>query len=178
MARGALRATRACLRAARHRPRAHDLPGVQLFGQTPALHRRRRRRPVLGREGLQGAGGEAQPMIAIDWGTSSLRCYRLDARANILESRASSYGILNVAPGQFPRVLEEQIAGWHETPIVMSGMVGSRQGWVEAPYVECPAGFDEIARGLKEVSWNKRRAWIVPGVLCRGAVPDVMRGEE
>jgi 2-dehydro-3-deoxygalactonokinase len=117
-------------------------------------------------------------MIAIDWGTSSLRCYRLDARANILESRASSYGILNVAPGQFPRVLDEQIAGWNETPIVMSGMVGSRQGWVEAPYVECPAGFDEIARGLKEVSWNKRRAWIVPGVLCRGAVPDVMRGEE
>jgi len=76
-------------------------------------------------------------MIAIDWGTSSLRCYRLDARANILESRASSYGILNVAPGQFPRVLDEQIAGWNETPIVMSGMVGSRQGWVEAPYVEC-----------------------------------------
>ena len=71
-------------------------------------------------------------MIAIDWGTSSLRCYRLDARANILESRASSYGILNVAPGQFPRVLDEQIAGWNETPIVMSGMVGSRQGWVEA----------------------------------------------
>lgn len=117
-------------------------------------------------------------MIAIDWGTSSFRAYRLDAQGSILESRASSHGILNVAPGRFPHVLDEQIAGWNETPIVMSGMVGSRQGWVEAPYVECPAGFDEIARALKEVAWSKRRAWIVPGVLCRGAVPDVMRGEE
>ena len=75
-------------------------------------------------------------------------------------------------------MLDEQIAGWNETPIVMSGMVGSRQGWVEAPYVQCPAGFDEIARGLKEVSLEQATRWIVPGVLCRGAVPDVMRGEE
>jgi 2-dehydro-3-deoxygalactonokinase len=117
-------------------------------------------------------------MIAIDWGTSSFRAYRLDAHGGILESRASNQGILNIAPGQFPRVLEEQIRGWQETPIVMSGMVGSRQGWVEAPYVECPAGFDEITHALKEVTWSKRRAWIVPGVLCRGTVPDVMRGEE
>lgn len=119
-------------------------------------------------------------MIAVDWGTSSLRCYRLDARGSILESRASSRGILNVAPGQFPRVLDEQIAGWNETPIVMSGMVGSRQGWAEAPYVPCPAGFDEIAAKLLEVRWGQQRAWIVPGLSCRDAagVPDVMRGEE
>lgn len=117
-------------------------------------------------------------MIAVDWGTSSLRCYRLDVDGNILDSRASNDGILNVAAGQFSRVLDEQIAGWNETPIVMSGMVGSRQGWIEAPYVECPAGFDEIAAALKTVIWGNRRAWIVPGVLCRGAVPDVMRGEE
>jgi 2-dehydro-3-deoxygalactonokinase len=119
-------------------------------------------------------------MIAIDWGTSSLRAYRLDAQGNILESRASSQGILNVAPGQFPRVLEQQIGGWQEAPIVMSGMVGSRQGWAEAPYVPCPAGFEEIAASLLEVRWGGRSAWIVPGLSCRDAagVPDAMRGEE
>ncbi|HJT61244.1 MAG TPA: 2-dehydro-3-deoxygalactonokinase [Burkholderiales bacterium] len=119
-------------------------------------------------------------MIAIDWGTSSFRAYRLDALGSILESRASNQGIMNVAPGQFPRILEEQIRGWEEGPIVMSGMVGSRQGWAEAPYVPCPAGFDEIAACLHDVRWGGRSAWIVPGLSCRDAagVLDVMRGEE
>jgi 2-dehydro-3-deoxygalactonokinase len=116
-------------------------------------------------------------MIAVDWGTSSLRCYRLDSQGTIVDSRSSGDGILNVAPGQFPGVLDRQIAGWSETLIVMSGMVGSRQGWKEAPYVQCPAGFDEIAANLVEV---RPGVWIVPGLSCRDAagVPDVMRGEE
>lgn len=119
-------------------------------------------------------------MIAIDWGTSSFRAYRLDAGGNIAETRAAAMGILNVPAGQFSRILEQHIVGWIETPIVMSGMVGSRQGWVEAPYVKCPAGFDEVAEGLQQVRWGDRSAWIVPGVSCRDAagVPDVMRGEE
>jgi 2-dehydro-3-deoxygalactonokinase len=119
-------------------------------------------------------------MIAIDWGTSSFRAYRLDAHGNILESRTSNQGILNVAPGQFPRVLQDQISGWEEAPVVMSGMVGSRQGWVEVPYVQCPAGFDEIAAKLVSVGWENRKGWIVPGLSCSdtAGVPDVMRGEE
>lgn len=123
------------------------------------------------------AGGARAAVIAVDWGTSSLRCYRLDARGTIVESRSSAAGILAVPAGQFPSVLDKQIAGWNEKPIVMSGMVGSRQGWKEAPYVQCPAGFDEIAAKLVEV---RPGAWIVPGVSCRDAagVPDVMRGEE
>jgi 2-dehydro-3-deoxygalactonokinase len=62
----------------------------------------------------------------------------------------------------------------------MSGMVGSRQGWVEVPYVQCPAGFDEIAAKLVKVGWANREGWIVPGLSCRdtAGVPDVMRGEE
>jgi len=116
-------------------------------------------------------------VIAVDWGTSSLRCYRLDAQGKIIEARASADGILNVPAGRFPDVLQRQIAGWSETPIVMRGMVGSRQGWKEAPYVQCPAGFDEIAAKLVEV---RQGAWIVPGLTCRDSagVPDVMRGEE
>lgn len=126
-------------------------------------------------------------MIAIDWGTSGFRAYRLDSQGNILDSRAAAKGILSVPAGGFPPVLEQQVGDWiaqGESPIVMSGMVGSRQGWVEVPYVQCPAGLAEIAAATREVRWQgegkRRRAWIVPGVSCRDAagVHDVMRGEE
>ena len=118
-------------------------------------------------------------MIAIDWGTTSFRAYRLDREGNVVDTHSSSKGIMATPPG--PHVLEEEIGAWlDDAPIVMSGMVGSRQGWVEAPYVPCPAGFGEIAAALKEVRWKNRRAWIVPGVSCRdgAGVTDVMRGEE
>jgi 2-dehydro-3-deoxygalactonokinase len=60
-------------------------------------------------------------------------------------------------------------------------MIGSRQGWKEAPYAQCPAGAKEIAACMVEVRWgSSRSAWIVPGLRCRDmqGVPDVMRGEE
>lgn len=119
-------------------------------------------------------------MIAIDWGTSSFRAYRLGHDGNIRESRAAPAGILSVPSGKFPEALEAQLSGWDEAPIVMSGMVGSRQGWVEVPYVQCPAGFEEIAAKLVKVRWANREGWIVPGLSCSdtAGVPDVMRGEE
>ena len=119
-------------------------------------------------------------MIAVDWGTSNLRCYRLDAKGAVLEMRAAAKGILAVPGGKFLDVLEEQVGDWigqGESPVVMSGMVGSRQGWVEVPYVPCPAGYAEIAAAMRKV---RDGVWVVPGVSCRdgAGVPDVMRGEE
>lgn len=117
-------------------------------------------------------------MIAIDWGTSSFRAYRLDAKGAIVGTRTAAQGILAVPAGGFSLVLQRQLREWlDDQPIVMSGMVGSRQGWVEAPYVPCPAGFDEIAGAMRKVSEG---VWIVPGVSCLDpqGVPDVMRGEE
>ena len=124
------------------------------------------------------AGRDRAALIAIDWGTTSFRAYRLDAHGAVVDSRSAPKGILSVAPGGFPAVLEAQIGDWlGDAPVVMSGMVGSRQGWMEAPYVPCPAGLDEIASALLEV---RKGVWIVPGVSCRdeSGVPDVMRGEE
>jgi 2-dehydro-3-deoxygalactonokinase len=126
-------------------------------------------------------------VIAIDWGTSAFRGYRLDSQGRILDSRSADKGILAVPEGRFAEVLEEQVGDWiaqGEAPIVMSGMIGSRQGWAEVPYVQCPAGLAQIAAAMREVRWQgegkRRRAWIVPGVACRDAagVHDVMRGEE
>lgn len=121
-------------------------------------------------------------MIAIDWGTSSLRAYRLDQAGRISARRAAPAGIMAVADGGFAATLEAQLGDWiDDTPIVMSGMIGSRQGWREVPYAECPSGAAAIARLMRPVEWGKgRRAWIAPGLCCRDAagVPDVMRGEE
>jgi 2-dehydro-3-deoxygalactonokinase len=120
-------------------------------------------------------------LIGVDWGTSGFRAYRIGADGRILDSRSAPKGILAVPAGGFPAVLEAQVGDWlaqGEAPFVMSGMVGSRQGWVEVPYLSCPAGFDEIASSLVSVGWKNHKAWVVPGLRCDTAVPDVMRGEE
>jgi 2-dehydro-3-deoxygalactonokinase len=120
-------------------------------------------------------------MLAIDWGTSSFRAYRV-VEGVVREKRAAPLGILQVAGGDFAGALEGQVGDWlaaGERPVAMSGMIGSRQGWVEAPYVECPAGADDLAARLCPVRWAEREAWIVPGLVDHsGGVPDVMRGEE
>jgi len=123
-------------------------------------------------------------VIAVDWGTTTFRAYRLGPDGAVVEKRSSELGILAVQEGRFAEALESQIRDWldaGEAPVVMSGMIGSRQGWKEAPYAPCPAGAKEIAARMVEVRWGSSyRAWIVPGLSCRDTqgVPDVMRGEE
>ena len=118
-------------------------------------------------------------LIAVDWGTSSLRGARLDESGRVLEEKGAPLGILNVPNGDFAGVFEAQFADWMKpgTRCLISGMAGSRQGWAEAPYVTCPAGPDELARHLH---WIERdRIALVPGLSdTQGDVPDVMRGEE
>lgn len=70
-------------------------------------------------------------MIAIDWGTSSFRAYRLAGDGSVEEKRSAALGILAVSDGKFAEALESQVADWlaaGETPVLMSGMIGSRQG--------------------------------------------------
>jgi 2-dehydro-3-deoxygalactonokinase len=98
----------------------------------------------------------------------------------VIDERAMPRGILTVAPGEFPSVFAAATAQWPQSKdslCLLSGMVGSRQGWMEAPYSPCPAGFGDIASRL---SWiEPRRIALVPGLSCETAgVPDVMRGEE
>ena len=58
-------------------------------------------------------------------------------------------------------------------------MVGSSFGWVEAPYVACPARA-RADRGKACVAMRDGRVHIVPGLSCRNRLdaPDVLRGEE
>ena len=120
------------------------------------------------------------PLIAVDWGTSSLRGARLDAAGRVLEERSAPLGILNVPNGDFAGVFAAQFSDWM-TPAgslcLISGMAGSRQGWAEAPYVACPAGPDDVRRRLHWI--EPGRIALVPGLSDdQGEVPDVMRGEE
>ena len=124
-----------------------------------------------------------RPLIAIDWGTSSLRGAQLGANGQVLESREFPRGILTVPPGQFETVLHELFGDWLKIPPALgliSGMAGSRQGWQEAPYCPCPAGFAELSQHLLWL--QPGRIALVPGLSCSSTdalnTPDVMRGEE
>jgi 2-dehydro-3-deoxygalactonokinase len=119
-------------------------------------------------------------LIAVDWGTSALRGALLGEAGEVIEEKSAPLGILNVPNGDFAGVFASLFAEWMKpagTRCLISGMAGSRQGWVEAPYVACPAGPADLARHLH---WIERdRIAIVPGLSdMRADVPDVMRGEE
>ena len=120
-----------------------------------------------------------RPLVGVDWGTSSLRAARIAADGQVLEERASARGILSVPAGGFPAVLAETCGDWlaDGTLCLVSGMAGSRQGWQEAPYCPCPAGFAELGRSLGWITPG--RIALVPGLSVDDeGVPDVMRGEE
>jgi 2-dehydro-3-deoxygalactonokinase len=122
-------------------------------------------------------------LIGVDWGTTSFRAYRIDVSGAVLDSIASARGILSVTDVDFAAVLAQETNGWAggaPMPVLMSGMIGSRQGWVEAPYCGVPASLDDIAGALVTVEGKDGTpVSIVPGVaLDSGAMPDVMRGEE
>jgi 2-dehydro-3-deoxygalactonokinase len=119
-------------------------------------------------------------LAAIDWGTSSLRGALMDEAGRVVdEISVPEGGILNVPRGGFPAFFESHFSRWLRdgTLCLISGMAGSQQGWQEAPYCACPAGFAEVASRLAWVEPD--RIAIVPGLSCEsGGVPDVMRGEE
>ena len=118
-------------------------------------------------------------LIAVDWGTTSARAYRLDAEGTVLDAREAPLGIQQVRGG-FSQALADLLGTWLDDPVprLACGMIGSRQGWVEAPYVDCPATQDALARGI--VRSPDGALAIVPGLAGRDdeGVPDVMRGEE
>ncbi len=118
-------------------------------------------------------------LLAIDWGTSSLRGALMDSAGQVVGERSFARGILTVPAGHFQTVFDECFGDWMTPGVLclMSGMVGSRQGWQEAPYCPCPAGFADIAAKL--IWLQPGRMAIVPGLsFDADGVPDVMRGEE
>ena len=126
-------------------------------------------------------------MIGVDWGTTSLRAYRIGADGAVTDRLERPGGILTVPQGAghggFPETLRETVGHWlaaGESRVLLCGMVGSRQGWVEAPYLPCPAGPAEIAAATIPIPFDAAACRLVPGLSTEDAhgIPDVMRGEE
>lgn len=121
-------------------------------------------------------------VAAVDWGTSSLRVWLIDAAGTVLAERRSGEGMQTARNLGFPSVLERMLSGMGaaaDLPAIVCGMAGARQGWVEAPYAEVPCTVETIFGRATGVADAARPVRIVPGLAQRLAGrPDVMRGEE
>jgi len=134
---------------------------------------------------MPGTLDQHPQLIGLDWGTSSLRAYLLGEDGACLAQANGAFGILSIADAGFDAVYLKFCAGWQRAygllPVIASGMIGSRQGWLEAPYVPCPATPAQISASLASLAASDgARIHFVPGLSCRNAwgIPDVMRGEE
>lgn len=123
-----------------------------------------------------------KPFIALDWGTTSFRAYLVNGDGTVAREFADKEGILAVKDGAFEATLEKHLAGWDvNLPVIASGMITSRQGWVELPYVECPAGPEDLARAMHSLTLaSGRKVHFMTGLhLTGGSLQhDVMRSEE
>lgn len=133
-------------------------------------------------------------LIGLDWGTSSLRAFRMNATGKVLDVQYRPWGIMNLPPAShgapdaglsaaFERAFVDTCGSWlHDDPnvsVLACGMVGSAQGWREAAYLDSPASLDDLAKSLTRVERGAGAAvHIVPGLIQRCDLPNVMRGEE
>jgi 2-dehydro-3-deoxygalactonokinase len=134
-------------------------------------------------------------LIALDWGTSSLRAYRMDAKGVVLDTRHLPWGIMRLpspstdgpmppsAAAGFEAAFEQACGDWLRAdpglPVIACGMVGSAQGWAQAPYLELPADPRDIGAQLATVDTHRGATLhIIPGLLQRQGLANVMRGEE
>ena len=119
----------------------------------------------------------AEGFITADWGTTNRRAYLIDAKGKCVDEFEDDKGILSVERDSFGAAvteIRERLGDW---PLLLAGMVGSNRGWMDAPYVPCPAGFEDLTRAL--VWPEEGRTAIVPGVSFQDSdEADVMRGEE
>jgi len=120
--------------------------------------------------------------IAVDWGTSNLRVWVMNAQGDVIDHLTSDQGMGSLTRDGFEPELLSLIDGYLSndriTPVICCGMVGARQGWVEAPYsaVPCsPAGYDQAV--LVGPTDPRISVYILPG-LSQQSPADVMRGEE
>jgi len=135
----------------------------------------------------------APALLALDWGTTGLRAF-LMRDGQVLQERQAADGIQQLG-GTEPALFEQalaRIAGdwlrqWPGLPVIACGMVGSAQGWREAPYAATPADPQSLGARCVEVRAGDIPVRIIPGVVHHPAAaagasspeaPDVMRGEE
>jgi 2-dehydro-3-deoxygalactonokinase len=120
--------------------------------------------------------------LAVDWGTSSFRLWLIDGAGSVLKERRSQEGLMEAGKLGFATVLQshlDAVGAANDLPVVICGMAGARQGWVEAGYIDTPAHLAFILERAVSVPGQSRDIRILPGIAQRDSkAPDVMRGEE
>ena len=103
------------------------------------------------------------------------------AGGEVVESRSAALGVSHVTDARFDEALWQLLGDWRyeRAPRIASGMIGSRQGWKEAPYLPCPAGPADIAGALVDIAFDWAKVKLVPGLsgVDESGVAEVMRGE-
>lgn len=98
--------------------------------------------------------------ILVDWGTTNFRAWLTCSDGKVMDRCEARGGIMQVPAGGFAQALDAHVGKWRAAypglDVLMSGMVGSKQGWAEAPYVPCPAGIADLARAVMPVPDEKR----------------------
>jgi 2-dehydro-3-deoxygalactonokinase len=125
--------------------------------------------------------------IGVDWGSSNLRAWGMDKHDHVIAQASSDKGMLSLSPDQYEAELLRLVGGWlpsnGQTNVMICGMAGARQGWLEAAYLPVPARLDQLSQGAvtPTLVGSQLRVHLLPGLSqTRSAAIDfdVMRGEE
>ena len=120
--------------------------------------------------------------VAVDWGTSSFRLWLIGRDGGVLAERRSGEGMTTAARTGFAEVLASHLAAISAPaglPVLICGMAGAKQGWIEAGYLDTPAALADIPAAAVRIPGIDADIRILPGLAQRDAMaPDVMRGEE
>ena len=124
-------------------------------------------------------------LIAVDWGSSQFRAYLLDRGGTVIEKTENNGGVFRQQDGGFANFLYASCDQWLNSasglPVIMCGMIGSRQGWVETTYLKCPMAVRQLSQCLVKIpEVHANPVFIVPGITSNSisAFSDVIRGEE
>lgn len=124
-------------------------------------------------------------LIGADWGTTNFRLFLYDHDGNVIARRNANLGLKNLGETSFEEalrgVLTGEFSGLEHLPFLLSGMVGSRQGWAEAPYAASPADLGALVSGIVQAPSEDLDVAIVPGLYAESpgtGLLNVMRGEE
>ena len=119
----------------------------------------------------------AQPLVAIDWGTTNRRLYLIDAAGQCLLEEEDHSGVASLGRAAIAGSIAQLRERFSRHRMLLAGMIGSSIGWREAPYVTCPAGLEQLVKGV--VPTDDPLISIIPGVRSAPEdTSDVMRGEE
>tara|TARA_B110000444_G_scaffold220232_1_gene220885 strand:- start:276 stop:1190 length:915 start_codon:yes stop_codon:yes gene_type:complete len=122
-------------------------------------------------------------LIGIDWGTSSLRAFLIGSDGEVLDRISKPQGILHVENGEFEKAFDDLVKAWSPNgnlPVIASGMITSRNGWLETPYIDTPVGATELAAALVPLQTASGHIvnFVTGATTDHDGAPDVMRGEE